>query len=67
MHDELVKIRQWAQDRMDAYEEPPWARQRYQYLLGLLPPPARRDLPRGANIVWIDSARRRARATTIYR
>jgi hypothetical protein len=67
MKDELVKIRQWAQDRLDACEEPPWATQRYQYLVGLLQEQLERDLPRGANIVRIDSARRRARANTVRR
>ncbi|HEY6456445.1 MAG TPA: hypothetical protein VIY90_14325 [Steroidobacteraceae bacterium] len=67
MNDELVRIRQWAQERLDAYEEPPWARQRYQYLLGLLSPPSPRALPRGANIVRIDTARRRGRAMTMCR
>jgi hypothetical protein len=67
MNDELVKIRQWAQERLDAYEEPPWARQRYQYLLGLLQPPSPPERPCGANIVRIGSARRRGRAMTMCR
>jgi hypothetical protein len=67
MKDELVKIRQWAQDRLDACEEPPWATQRYQYLVGLLQAQLQRDLPVGMNVVQIDSARRRSRPMGMYR
>ncbi len=62
MKDELVKIRQWAQDRLDACEEPPWATQRYQYLVGLLQEQLELDRPQGTNVVRIDSVRRRSRA-----
>jgi hypothetical protein len=67
MKDELVKIRQWAQDRLDACEEPPWQTQRYRYLVGLLQQQLERDLPRGTNIVPIQSARRRSRVVGMCR
>jgi hypothetical protein len=67
MKDDLVKIRQWAQDRLDACEEPPWATQRYQYLVGLLQEQLERDHPRGVNVVRIESARRRKRVVGMCR
>jgi hypothetical protein len=36
MNDELAKIRELAQDRLDALQEPPWATRRYQHLVALL-------------------------------
>jgi hypothetical protein len=36
MNDELAKIRELAQDRIDALQEPPWATRRYQHLVALL-------------------------------
>ena len=67
MKDELVKIRQWAQDQLDACEEPPWATQRYQYLVGLLQEQLERDHPLGSNVVRIDSARRRGTVIAMCR
>jgi hypothetical protein len=36
MNDELAKIRELAQERLDALQEPPWATRRYQHLVTLL-------------------------------
>jgi hypothetical protein len=36
MNDDLTKIRELAQERLDALQEPPWATRRYQHLVALL-------------------------------
>jgi hypothetical protein len=64
MEDELARIREWAQDKLDAQQHIPWDSRRYQHLVALI---ARTQLlacagPRAANIVDLDSARRRSRA-----
>jgi hypothetical protein len=78
MTDELQKVRAWAQAKLDAQQEPPWAVKRYKDLISLLDEilasqAATIDLedslrlgrsqgndPRqAANIVEIDTARRR--------
>jgi hypothetical protein len=69
MNDELAKIRELAQNRLDALQEPPWATRRYQHLVALLDEmlaaqaaaiPACRSRP--DNVVHIASARRRPAA-----
>ena len=62
-HD-LAKVREWAQSKLDALEEPPWALNRCQQIiaqideiLGSSPAPA---VPRPRNVVPISSVRRRA-------
>jgi hypothetical protein len=67
MKDELVKIRQWAEDKLEACDEPPWATQRYKYLVGSLQEQLERDLPREANVVPIACARRRGRVIDMCR
>jgi hypothetical protein len=64
MEDELARIREWAQDRLDAHHHIPWDSRRYQHLVTLIDDmlgPA--CAGRGAgNIVYLNSARRRSGA-----
>jgi hypothetical protein len=63
MDHELAAVREWAQGRLDALEETPWATQRYQHMIavidGMLGRRTIPPLPQGENIVHISSARRR--------
>lgn len=34
--DDLVKVRAWAQGKLDALQEPPWATKRYKDLIALI-------------------------------
>ena len=68
MNDELAKIRELAQERLDALQEPPWATRRYQHLIALIDEMQaaqcarnRSNRPRGDNVIQIASARRRHR------
>ena len=36
MDDQLAKVREWAQDQLDAGQEPPWATGRYQRVIALI-------------------------------
>lgn len=36
MKDELAKVRNWAQSKLDAQTEPPWATRRYKDLVALI-------------------------------
>ena len=36
MKDELTRIREWAQARLDALQEPPWTAGRCQHLIALI-------------------------------
>jgi hypothetical protein len=64
MDDELAKVREWAQDQLDAGEQPPWATHRYLQVVALIdqmlasrhPPPD--PIPAGS-VVYLDFARRR--------
>jgi hypothetical protein len=65
MNDELARIRELAQEKLDALQEPPWATGRYQHLIALIDEieasqaqPVRYR-PRGNNIVQFANARRR--------
>jgi hypothetical protein len=69
MKDDLASIREWAQDRLDAHQHIPWDSRRYQHLVALIDDMLTSTGPfacagRGAgNIVYLDSARRRVRAS----
>jgi hypothetical protein len=65
MEDDLARIREWAQDRLDAHHHIPWDSRRYQHLVRLIDGmlDSRTCAGRGAgNIVYLDSARRRSGA-----
>jgi hypothetical protein len=36
MEDDLARIREWAQDRLDAHQPIPWDSRRYQHLVALI-------------------------------
>jgi hypothetical protein len=78
MDDQLARIREWAQGKVDALQEQPWTTRRSQHVIALIDemvasqsaavcreesrqPPGRvaRCLPRGGNVIPLDSARRR--------
>jgi hypothetical protein len=63
MNDELRKVREWAQDELDAEHEPPWAARRYLQVVvlidGMLASCARPAPRRACNVVQLDFARRR--------
>jgi hypothetical protein len=63
MKDELARIREWAQDRLDAHQNIPWDSRRYQHLVSLIDDMlgSRTQLER-RNVVYLDSARRRSSA-----
>ena len=63
---ELAKVREWAQSKLDALDEPDWAMRRCQHIITLIDdmlgspaPVVRRH--RG-NIIELDSVRRRRSA-----
>jgi hypothetical protein len=63
MDHELARVREWAQGRLDAMEEAPWASHRYQHMitvidemLGRRSPPV---LPQTPKVVHLNSYRRR--------
>ncbi len=66
MNDELTRIREWAQAKLDALQEPPWTAGRCQHLIALIDEMqaaqrrAERTRARGDNIVPFASHRRRA-------
>jgi hypothetical protein len=80
MEDELARIREWAQDRLDAQQHIPWDSRRYQHLVTLIDDmlasgaqlESRTQLlrtqllacagGRAANVLYLDSARRRSGA-----
>jgi hypothetical protein len=66
MNEELAKIRELAQERLDALQEPPWATRRYQHVIALIDEmQAAQRAPRrarGDNIIQLASARRRLRS-----
>ncbi len=63
MNDELTKVREWAQDELDAGHEPPWATRRYLHVVALidemLAPRAAPTARREGNVVRLDFSRRR--------
>jgi hypothetical protein len=77
MDDQLARIREWAQAKVDALQEQPWTTRRSQHVIALIDemvasqtaavsrqesrPPGRVAwcLPRGGNVIPLDSARRR--------
>jgi hypothetical protein len=62
MEDELARIREWAQDKLDAQQHIPWDSRRYQHLIALIDRTQQSACAgrRGGNIVSLDSARRRS-------
>jgi|HubBroStandDraft_5_1064220.scaffolds.fasta_scaffold649930_2 hypothetical protein len=63
MNDDLRKVREWAQDELDAEHEPPWATRRYLQVVVLidemLASRASANPRRAGNIVQLDFTRRR--------
>ena len=65
MHDDLAQIRELAQERLDALQEPPWASRRYQFLIALIDEieavraQSARCRARGDNVVQFARTRRR--------
>jgi hypothetical protein len=63
MDDALIRVREWAQDQLDAGHEPPWATRRYLHLVALIDATlASRGFataPKADNVVHWDFTRRR--------
>ena len=64
MDNELARIREWAQDKLDAQQHIPWDSRRYQHLIALIDRTQHLACAgrRAGNIVYLDSARPRRRA-----
>jgi hypothetical protein len=66
MEDDLARIREWAQDKLDAQHHIPWDSRRYQHLVALIDDMLLRTqlmecAGRGTgNVVYLDSVRRRS-------
>ncbi|HEV2703968.1 MAG TPA: hypothetical protein VGV09_20245 [Steroidobacteraceae bacterium] len=61
MNDELTRVREWAQDKLDAEHEPPWATRRYLHVVALIDQMLAPRTPRTRrpdNVVQLDFTRR---------